>query len=41
MAVRYYSELFRADPEAGGDFVKGRFPYLDEDAGTSLVTEYT
>lgn len=36
MACRFYTNLFASDPEAGGDFFKGKFPFLGDGCKLSL-----
>lgn len=39
LALNFYADLFRSDPTTGGEFIKGRFPQISEEAHLSLEAE--
>lgn len=41
MALNFYTDLFCADPDVGGQFIQGRFPSIDDTATHRLQTECT
>lgn len=40
LAARYYIELFSSNPQTGGDYIRGRFSNLNDDARLFLKEEY-
>lgn len=41
MAIKFYTDLFPLDPEAGGNFIIGKFPSLEQDVMQKLEATYT
>lgn len=41
MAGKFYTNLFKSDPEAGGELIEGIFPALKEDNRRMLGARYT